>query len=335
VIGCLSQHLVELSTACEAQVTRLGDARDRIAALRRACGPDVSRLCSGVPQEAGPLLECLETQAGELSPECRATDFRAAVEAGVVVDTLEEMSRRDRVREALEILQGLDSVAFSRSQVLLQLDSFQSLAERANGGRMLFNPQFVFGERSEFAFQVKVPITVLYPYAPGAPTAFGLGAVSTTFAWNFDGSGRVRQFASLGLQWQTASSPPVGGPWAVIPAYAVGVGITRWLSFTTQVVWIRSLGSSSSYPTLNLLYVEPIIAVNLPGRSFLALDTRLGWDFAGGTFFPIMKVAAGLFLDRQKSLSVSAWYQATLSPPAASLFFKYGVGMGLAYFFDW
>jgi hypothetical protein len=44
---------------------------------------------------------------------------------------------------------------------------------------------------------------------------------------------------------------------------------------------------------------------------------------------------AGLFTDRQKSLSVSGWYQATLSQPAAAVFYKYEVGLGLAYYFDW
>jgi hypothetical protein len=113
------------------------------------------------------------------------------------------------------------------------------------------------------------------------------------------------------------------------------MGLARWLSLTTQVVWIRSLGSSSSYPAVNLLYVEPIFALNLPGRSYLALDTRLGWNFGTGTFIPIMKGAAGIFLDRQKSVSISAWYQAALSQPAAEQFFKYEIGTGLAYFFDW
>ena len=48
-----------------------------------------------------------------------------------------------------------------------------------------------------------------------------------------------------------------------------------------------------------------------------------------------MKGMAGFFVDRQKSLSISAWYQATLTEAAAAQFFKYEVGMGLAYFFDW
>ena len=81
--------------------------------------------------------------------------------------------------------------------------------------------------------------------------------------------------------------------------------------------------------------MQPILVCKLPGRSFVGLDTRLGWNFATSTFVPIMKGMAGIFIDRQKSLSVSAWYQATLSQTAASQYFKYGVGMGLAYFFDW
>jgi hypothetical protein len=53
------------------------------------------------------------------------------------------------------------------------------------------------------------------------------------------------------------------------------------------------------------------------------------------TLVPVMKGVAGLFLDRQKSVSISAWYQMSLSSAAASLYFKFGVGAGIAYFFDW
>jgi hypothetical protein len=335
VIGCLSQHQLEISRACQTEVQRIGEARDRLEGFRNACTKDLARLCADVPQQAGPLLECARANAARISPECRAIDFPLVSDASAIVETVEEMTSRDRVREALEILQGLDSVAFSRSQVLLQFDSFQSLAEKGNAGRMLFNPQFVFGERSEFALQFKVPVTGLVPYEPGAPTQFGLGAISTAFAWNFDGEGRVRQYLAIGLQVETASTPAVGGPWALVPSYAIGVALARWVSLTTQVQWFRSLGWSGTYPEVNLLVVEPILVGNLPGRAFVALDTRLGWNFATGTFIPIMKGMAGFFTDRQKSLSISAWYQATLTQPAASQFFKYGVGMGLAYFFDW
>jgi hypothetical protein len=335
VLGCLSQHQVEISKPCLSELDRFSLARERVEAFRTTCGADVKSLCAGVPQQAGPILECLQENEARISETCKATDLREISEATALVETIEDMTSKERVREALEILQGLDSVAFSRSQVLLQFDSFQSLAGKGNGGRMLFNPQFVFGKTSEFALQVKVPVSALYPYAAGAPTQFGLGAVATAFAWNFMGSGRVRQYLAIGLQWDTASSPAIGGPWAIVPSYAIGAALARWVSLTTQVQWIRSIGSTGSYPAVNTLILEPILVGNLPGRSFVALDTRLAWSFTTGTFLPIMKGMVGLFTDRQKSLSVTAWYQATLTQPAASQLFKYGVGMGLAYFFDW
>ena len=335
VLACLSRHQLEVSRPCQLEVERIGVARDRLAAFRSACTKDLAVLCADVPQQAGPLLECVEAKQARISPECRATDFQVVAEAAAVAETVEEMSSRDRVREALEILQGLDSVAFSRSQVLLQVDSFQSLGGKGNAGRMLFNPQFVFGDSGEFALQFKVPVTALYPYAADAPTQFGLGAVSTAFAWNFMSGKGVRQFLALGLQIETASTPLIGGPWALVPSYAIGIALARWFSVTTQIQWFRSLGGSETYPELNLLVLEPILVANLPGRSFIGLDTKLGWNFATGTFIPLMKGMAGFFVDRQKSLSISAWYQATLTQPAAAQFYKYEVGMGLAYFFDW
>ena len=335
MLACLSRHQLEVSRPCQSELDRVGEARDRLAAFRGACTKDLAALCADVPQQAGPLLECVEANAARVSPECKATDFPMVSQAAAVVENVEDMASRERVREALEILQGLDSVAFSRSQVLLQVDSFQSLAGKGNAGRMLFNPQFVFGKSGEFALQFKVPVTALYPYAADAPTQFGLGAVSTAFAWNFMGGRGVRQYLALGLQIETASTAAIGGPWALVPSYAIGVALARWFSITTQVQWMRSLGSSETYPELNLLVLEPILVASLPGRSFVGLDTRLGWNFTTGTFIPLMKGMAGFFVDRQKSLSISAWYQATLTEAAASQFYKYEIGMGLAYFFDW
>jgi hypothetical protein len=335
VIACLGRRIPELSRPCQGEVERLLDARERVEAFRKACGADLMRLCSGVPQEAGALLECVEDNRDAVSAACRATDFRAATEAAAFADLVEQLTSQERLRESLEILPGLDSVAFSRSQVLIQVDAFQSVLDKANMGRLLFNPQFVIGERGQFSLQLKVPVSAVYPYAPGAPTQFGLGAVVVQGGWNFANSGGMRHFVSLALQMQTASSPPVGGPWALVPAYAFGMGLARWVSLTTQVVWMRSLGSNPSYAELNVLYLEPIVAFNLPGRSYLALDTKLGWNFNTGTFIPIMKGVAGIFLDAHKAVSVSAWYQGALTQPAADQFFKYEIGAGIAYFFDW
>jgi len=234
----------------------------------------------------------------------------------------------------LEILQGVDSVAFSRSQILFQFDNFQDLGGQANADRFLFNPQFVFGGRHEFAVQLKVPVVMLFPDAAGAPAQTGLSDLTTAFAWGFYLHGQIGQYLSLGIQWPTAPERVLGAAWAIQPTYAIALGLARWLSLTTQLTWVRSF-ANNGYPDVNLLIPEPIFVANLPGRSFLALDTKLGIDLDHGTFVPVMKGVAGLFLDRQKSVSISGWYQASLSNEAVAYSFKWGIGVGMAYFFDW
>ncbi len=334
IIQCLDEHQMDLSSGCRNEVAWIVDAREKVATVERACKADVERLCRSAAHEAGPLLECLQANQAALSPECTPSDLQLAVGAARIVDTIAELTREDRIKEALEILQGIDSVAFSRSQILFQFDDFQGLAGRANADRFLFNPQFVFGERNEFALQAKVPVTTLFPYATGAQAQTGVGDIVTAFAWAFYLHGQIGQYLSLGLQSPTASAYSLGAPWAIEPTYALALGLARWLSLTVQVTWIRSF-ARGSYPELNDLIPEPIFVVNLPGRSFAALDTKLGVNLLDGTFVPVMKGVFGLFLDRQKSVSISAWGQAALTNEAVAYSFRFGVGTGLAYFFDW
>jgi hypothetical protein len=305
-----------------------------ITTLRATCKDEVQRLCAGLPPDAGQLVACLRGSREGLSQECRAIDLDTAVAAAEIVEAMEDLSSEEKTQEALQILQGIESIAFSRSQVLLQIDSYQGLLRSANADRLLFNPQVVFGARGQFAVQLKAPVFAVYPYAPDRPAQTGLGAVTTAFAWAFYGTPRVHQYVSLGLQWLSPVQPPVGAAWAVAPGYAISVGVARWLSVNGQVGWVRSF-ASSGYPDLNVLLMEPIVIVNLPGRTFLALDTRLGVNFVDGAFLPVMKGIVGLYVDRRKSLSVSAWYQSSLTQDAAADTFRFGVGMALGYFFDW
>jgi len=335
VLGCLRQHQLELTPPCQGEMTRIADARDRVDTVRSACRGDVEALCRDVPQLAGPLIECLQANETKLSPDCNAADVRKAMEAASLVDVVEEMRNKDRILEALEILQGVDSVAFARSQILIQVDGFNRYQDVANSGALTFNPQIVFGHRNEFAVQAKVPLLVSFPTDPSYPPMFGVGTLFTSFAWNFFAQGQVRQYVGLGMQWETATFPVTGYTWGLVPSYAVAVGLARWVSLTTQVYWMRSVATSTTYQELNQLWLEPILVFNLPGRSFLALDTKLGWDFNRGAFAPVMKGVGGIFMDRQRSVAISAWYQAALTSEAVPVTFKYGVGLGLAYYFDW
>jgi len=67
---------------------------------------------------------------------------------------------------------------------------------------------------------------------------------------------------------------------------------------------------------------------------FVALDTRLGWNFVAGTFVPPRKAVAGKFIDRGRSLSISARYQGSLTSAAVAKSFKFDVGVGLLHSID-
>jgi hypothetical protein len=340
VVACLMRQQDDTSSACRAEIERVDAASDRVTAMRAACRADAERICAGVPTEAGPLVECLQANRASLSEACRSVDPEAAIASAEVVDAINSLKSQEGSQEALQILQGIESIAFSRSQILFQVDSYEGLGGRANADRLLFNPQVVFGGRRQLAVQLKVPVLAIYPYAPDHPALTGLGAVTTALAWAFQDSPDVHQYLSASLQWISPDQPPIGSAWAVIPSYAISVRPARPLSVTGQVAWVRSF-ASSGFPELDLLVLEPIVVLNLPGRSFTSLDFKLGRNFVDSSWLPVVKGIVGLYLDRKKSVSISAWYQTLLSKKAepstdpGSLSFNFGVGAALAYFFDW
>jgi hypothetical protein len=340
ILECLTRSLDDLASSCRVQMERVEDAAQKISAVRSSCRADVERLCPDVAPEAGPLVECLQANRESLSETCRSLGPGAAMASAEIVDALESFKSGPGVRQAMQVLQGIEStIAFSRSQILFQVDSYEGLNGAANADRLLFNPQIVFGNRREFAFQLKVPVLAVYPYAADRPAVTGLGAVTTALAWGFSETSHVHQYASFGLQWISPVQPPIGAAWAVMPAYSVTVDLARTLSMTGQIAWIRSF-ASSGYPDLDLLIFEPVVVLGLPGRAFLSLDTRLAWNFAGSQFLPVIKGVVGLYIDRKKSVTISAWYQTLLANADSgagdpgSLSFKFGVGTALGYFFD-
>jgi hypothetical protein len=207
--ACLSDYYVVLTSSCQEHVDGLKDARTRVAALRDACRADAERLCVAVKSEAGPLVACLQEHEQSLSPGCTPRE-PMAMAAVAVLERAEMIASEERIQQTLEIFQGLDSIAFSRSQLALQFDNIQGLGGQANANRLTFNPQFVFGHRNQFALIVKVPVLAVYPYDPSASPVTGLGAVNAAFAWAFFSRGQMKQFLALGAQFKTATSPTLG-----------------------------------------------------------------------------------------------------------------------------
>jgi hypothetical protein len=70
--------------------------------LRVACGPDIARLCRGVPPGGGRIVQCLITRPGALSPMCRA--HLAAREPGGGGAMLPPGSRADRTQSCFAVV---------------------------------------------------------------------------------------------------------------------------------------------------------------------------------------------------------------------------------------
>jgi hypothetical protein len=336
LLKCLSTNDYALSRSCVAEISKVDTAREHVVNLRQQCEPDAKRLCPGAAGRGGELIACLQANEAQLSAECKSANPAVAAEAASLIDLVEDVTSQGRLEDTIEILQGLNSVAFSRNQVALQFDYFQGLVRKpANADELTFNPLFVFGHRNEFAVQLKVPVVALFPTVVGPPAVSGIADINTAFAWAFYAHGAIRQYLALALQWNSATVAKVGAPWVVSPVYAIALGLTGWASLTVELTYNHSFGTLGSYPGVNLLVLRPILVFNLPSTAFFAIDTKLGWDFINKIFVPIMKLQGGKIFGRERNVSIAAWYQLSLNTVGQQDSFNYGVGFNLSYFFDW
>jgi len=338
MLECLDDHLPELAGSCQAHLTRLSRTRARVEAAKAACTADALRLCVGVPQRAGAIVQCLAARQQELSPGCKLVDPRRALQAAVMLDAVEELTSEERIVESMEILQGLASIAFAKSRVALQVEAFDAaLNDFGNGVRMTATAQFVFGDRNQFSFVAQGPMTVFTPNPGMGPASSGLSNPVTAIAWNFATTGNFRHFASLGLQWQLQPvSVPVVLPWSLAPSYAVGTALGRLGTLSAQVGWRRTLGDPAvTGIDLSLLNVDLIASVNFPGRTFVALEPRFAYEFTSRSTIVMAKLAGGIFTDRDKTTSVTAWYQPAWNVGGTLDLWNYSAGLAVGHFFDW
>ena len=341
IVKCLSVHDYELSPRCQTEIARIGAAREKVSELKRLCQADVQRVCRGLEGRAGDLLTCLQANQAELSSECRSAGPAVAMEAGSLVQAVDEATSQARIEDTLQILQGLNTVAFSRNQLSFTYDYFESVGgQSANLNVLTFGSLLVFGPNNEFAVLLKVPVAALFPSPAEAPAVqqpaqSGVADVNTALGWAFYAHGSIRQYLVVGLQWNNASASAIGAPWVVAPVYALAVGLAGWVSLTTEVSWFKSFGNLESYSGVNFLQLRPIVAFNLPSQFYIAVDTQLGWDFIKQIFVPVMRFEAGKLIGRERNVSIGAWYQLSLNTVGKQDSFAYGIGTSVSYFFDW
>lgn len=69
IARCLKQNEANLSPACK---DAMAQARQKMQALRDACGADAKQYCKGVKHGHGRILACLKQNEAKLSEGCRA-----------------------------------------------------------------------------------------------------------------------------------------------------------------------------------------------------------------------------------------------------------------------
>jgi hypothetical protein len=87
-LTCLRVHRASLSSSCQRDLEKLDR---RTAEFQRDCGADALRLCRDVPRGEGRVLECLNSRAMILTPQCA----EAVAIAYERVDVLERACRSE------------------------------------------------------------------------------------------------------------------------------------------------------------------------------------------------------------------------------------------------
>ena len=85
-------------------------------------------------------MECLQANRASVSETCRGVDPEMGMAAAELVDAVDTLTSKERIQETQQILQGTDSIAFSRSQIILQVDSFHGLGGTANAEPAALQP---------------------------------------------------------------------------------------------------------------------------------------------------------------------------------------------------
>lgn len=69
VAACLKTNMAQLSPSCKA---RVGQMRELLKEVHRACEEDIHFLCDGIQPGGGRIAACLKQSAGEVSAGCKA-----------------------------------------------------------------------------------------------------------------------------------------------------------------------------------------------------------------------------------------------------------------------
>jgi hypothetical protein len=235
-------------------------------------------------------------------------------------------------RHMLDVLELVDAPVFDRNMLQTKYEWTQKAAG-ASMGELTFKPVFTFGEEREFALRIEAPLETFWPSGGGSSVS-GFASLTTTLMWGFFSVSGIRQAVGLELQWNTASNPAVGQPWIIEPVYVVAFKLWSTVALSVEVNWQKSFGNLGTYKPVNTIQFKPTVTVGLPAWFYVAVQDKTSWSIQDQNVGSLLKITAGRFLTRNKTVVLAVEYETSLDPVAAegTVFM---VGGLLTYFFTW
>lgn len=149
---CLLRNRSSITAGCAGSIVALGNLLEKRAAARanvpRVCDADIKRICAGIQQGDGNLMECFYKAKRNISAACQ----QAVADAGYEVE-LGPASGSGKINlssgQLVSSLQGVESAAATVSAAQLRQLVSQSLADPARTNRVNRPP--LFGQLDQLA----------------------------------------------------------------------------------------------------------------------------------------------------------------------------------------
>lgn len=136
---CLDRNAAGVSPGCKGTVAELRNllqtrAQARAAVLR-VCDTDIRRLCAGIQQGDGNLMECFYKARRNVSPQCRTMVADAGYDVKLAPAAATDQVALDS-RDMLDSLQGVEAAASVMTAASLRQLAVQGMRDPARANRM-------------------------------------------------------------------------------------------------------------------------------------------------------------------------------------------------------
>lgn len=157
--ACLDQNAAGVSPGCKGTVNELRNlvqARAQArAAVLRTCDTDIRRLCAGIQQGDGNLMECFYKARRNVSPQCQKMVADAGFDVKLAPGAATDQVALDS-RDMLDSLQGVESAATTINAASLRQLAVQGMRDPSRANRVNREPLSAqLGKFAQFTIAVR------------------------------------------------------------------------------------------------------------------------------------------------------------------------------------